>query len=252
LCQKRGNHLYDTYIAYTLPELRQIASAFKIRAPKGHRLRTKKDYCTAIDKYNSTHPDQQIRLLKYLLGMKVDGAFYGPKIDIHLKDNLGRSHQCGTIQLDFNLPERFGLQYRSKEANKLDTPVIIHRAIFGSFERFFAILCEHYQGKWPMWLSPRQIKIIPVSKKFYAYAEGVKQHLFDEGYQVEVDSSGLTLNKKIRNAEVEQYNYILCVGNKEIQTNTVTVRQRDQEKQHNITVMDFIKIITDDNYINKI
>ena len=103
-----------------------------------------------------------------------DGAFYGPKIDVHIKDNSNRSYQCGTIQLDFNLPseERFNLKYVNKDG-KLEEPIIIHRAIYGSFERFFGILTEHYNGNWPFWLSPRQIIIIPISEKFRYYANDV-------------------------------------------------------------------------------
>ena len=171
-----------------------------------------------------------------------DGAFYGPKIDIHLTDSLGRTHQCATVQLDFNLPlpHRLDLKYCCPKDNQFEMPVIIHRAIFGSFERFFAILCEHYQGKWPFWLSPRQFVIIPVSKEFIPYAEKVKDQLFAKGYNIVVDSSPLTLNKKIRNAEVEQYNYILVVGRTEMINNSVNVRERDNPEQYQLLVEIFM------------
>ena len=118
------------------------------------------------------------------------GAFYGPKIDVQIHDALGRSHQCATVQLDFQLPIRFGLEYAGKEKNKTYRPVIIHRAIYGSLERFIGILIEHLEGKWPLWLSPRQLMVIPVTKKFNEYAESVKETLVKAGYFAEVDMSG--------------------------------------------------------------
>lgn len=161
---------------------------------------------------------------------KNDGAFYGPKIDIHLTDSLGRKHQCATIQLDFQLPskERFDLKYVD-ENGEFQTPVIIHRAIYGSFERFIAILCEHYGGKWPLWINPNQIKVIPISEKYSEYAKLVKNKLREHKYYVDVDESDEKINKKIRNAQVEMYNYILVVGQKEMDISTVNVRYRDNE-----------------------
>jgi threonyl-tRNA synthetase len=161
-----------------------------------------------------------------------DGAFYGPKIDITVSDALRRKHQCATIQLDFQLPERFGLEFHSadtsgQEGGSFQRPVIIHRAILGSVERLMAILCEHYGGKWPFWLSPRQIVVVPVAGPFYAYAESIRQKLFDAGFYADADLSDNTLNKKIRNGEVGQYNFILVVGAEEESTNTVNVRCRD-------------------------
>ena len=155
------------------------------------------------------------------------GAFYGPKIDISIKDSAGKMHQCATIQLDFNLPERFGLKYQDFDGSE-QTPVMIHRAILGSVERMFAILCEHYEGKWPFWLSPRQICIIPVDPKFREYASEVVFKLYhDCGFNVEVDLSRDGLNKKIRNAQIEQFNFIFVVGEKEKISNTVNVRNRN-------------------------
>nr|CAH7720865.1 unnamed protein product [Callosobruchus chinensis] len=135
-----------------------------------------------------------------------DGAFYGPKIDITIQDALQRSHQCATIQLDFQLPIRFNLSYVSETGEKVP-PVIIHRAVYGSVERMIAILTESFAGKWPFWLSPRQVMIVPVGPMFDDYAEQVKQKLYDAGFMVEVDTDpGDTMNKKIRNA---QFNFIL-------------------------------------------
>lgn len=166
-----------------------------------------------------------------------DGAFYGPKIDIHIEDALRRSYQCATIQLDFNLPERFNLHYAgaSKDEER-PRPVMIHRAIYGSLERFFAIVTEHLGGKWPFWLSPRQVMLVPVDPKFSDYAKSVHERLFNEGYNVDVDYSGNTLNKKIRNAQVAQYNFILVVGANEVENNSVNIRTRDNQVHGEKTV----------------
>nr|KAF6279003.1 hypothetical protein mMyoMyo1_018762 [Myotis myotis] len=157
-----------------------------------------------------------------------DGAFYGPKIDINIKDALGRSHQCATIQLDFQLPRRFNLTYVSKDGDDKKSPVIIHRAVLGSVERMIAILSENYGGKWPFWLSPRQVMVIPVGPTCDKYALQVSSTFFEEGFMADVDlDHSCTLNKKIRNAQLAQYNFILVVGEKEKANNAVNVRTRD-------------------------
>ncbi|KAJ2825190.1 threonyl-tRNA synthetase, partial [Coemansia erecta] len=159
-----------------------------------------------------------------------DGAFYGPKIDITIRDALGRAFQCATIQLDFQLPERFQLQFRTgsvDEAGGFQRPVIIHRAILGSVERMMAILIENFAGKWPMWLSPRQVLVVPVTGVVYEYAEQVKQQLHSAGFYADVDVGSDTLNKKIRNAEIAQYNFICVVGAQEMDEGSVNVRCRD-------------------------
>jgi len=166
-----------------------------------------------------------------------DGAFYGPKIDIHITDCLKRSHQCATIQLDFQLPIRFDLEYQSEDANELKKrPVIIHRAILGSVERMMAILIEHTGGKWPFWLSPRQVTIVTVNKSFNDHAEKVQKTLVDAGYFVDVDGSDKTISKKVREAQVAQYNYILVVGQEEVDKNTVNVRTRDNVVRGSVTI----------------
>ncbi|XP_067002858.2 threonine--tRNA ligase 1, cytoplasmic isoform X2 [Anabrus simplex] len=158
-----------------------------------------------------------------------DGAFYGPKIDITIKDALKRSHQCATIQLDFQLPIRFNLTYVSESGEK-KRPVIIHRAILGSVERMIAILTESYAGKWPFWISPRQAIVVPVGPPFNDYAFKVKQKLFEAGFLCDVDvDPGDTMNKKIRNAQLAQYNFILVIGEKERNAETVNVRTRDNK-----------------------
>lgn len=161
-----------------------------------------------------------------------DGAFYGPKIDITMLDALKRRHQCATIQLDYQLPERFDLSYRTADGaaggdDKLVKPVMIHRAILGSVERFVAILTEHFAGKWPFWLSPRQVIVIPVAAPHKEYASEVRQKLWDAGLYADVDLSDATLPKKIRNGEIAQYNFILVVGTEEEEAQSVNVRNRD-------------------------
>eukprot|EP01099_Mayorella_cantabrigiensis_P000879 TRINITY_DN1370_c0_g1_i3.p1 TRINITY_DN1370_c0_g1~~TRINITY_DN1370_c0_g1_i3.p1 ORF type:complete len:415 (+),score=100.48 TRINITY_DN1370_c0_g1_i3:46-1290(+) len=160
-----------------------------------------------------------------------DGAFYGPKIDIHIQDALKRSHQCATVQLDFQLPIRFNLEFSSEKEDQSLRPVIIHRAIFGSVERFMAILTEHTAGKWPFWLSPRQVVIIPVSEKFLKYAEAVHEQIHQKGFYVDIERSDKTLQKKIRESQLTQYNYLLVVGEKEEKENTVCVRTREERDQ---------------------
>lgn len=160
-----------------------------------------------------------------------DGAFYGPKIDITIRDALKRSFQCATIQLDFQLPERFNLKYRgpeeSADPSKPPRPVMIHRAILGSLERFIAIITEHFAGKWPFWLSPRQVLVIPVAPPFKDYASEVQHKLSAAGLWADVDNGENTLQKKIRNGEIAQYNFILVVGQEELEGNAVNVRNRD-------------------------
>ncbi|XP_040011983.1 threonine--tRNA ligase 1, cytoplasmic [Xiphias gladius] len=171
-----------------------------------------------------------------------DGAFYGPKIDIQIKDAIGRYHQCATIQLDFQLPIRFNLTFVSHDGNDKTSPVIIHRAILGSVERMIAILTENYAGKWPLWLSPRQVMVVPVGPTCEEYAQKVKQEFHNSGFMTDVDlDPGCTLNKKIRNAQLAQYNFILVVGEKEKTSNTVNVRTRDNKVHGERTVEECIE-----------
>ncbi|CAG5130135.1 unnamed protein product [Candidula unifasciata] len=158
-----------------------------------------------------------------------DGAFYGPKIDITINDALKRSQQCATIQLDFQLPEKFNLTFIN-DHQEHERPVIIHRAVLGSIERMIAILCEHFGGKWPFWLSPRQAIVVTVSPVFDDYAREVMSQIRAAGFLCEYDlDQGLTLNKKIRNAQLAQYNFIFVVGEKETANKTANVRTRDNK-----------------------
>lgn len=161
-----------------------------------------------------------------------DGAFYGPKIDIMISDALKRWFQCATIQLDFQLPNRFDLEYRTKDVASEDTkdidrPVMIHRAILGSVERMTAILTEHFAGKWPFWLSPRQILVVPVGVKYFDYAQKVQNQLKADGFYADVDVSGNTLQKKVRTGQLQKYNFIFIVGEQEELSNSVNIRNRD-------------------------
>ncbi len=156
-----------------------------------------------------------------------DGAFYGPKIDFHLEDSLGRTWQCGTIQLDFQMPQRFDLEYTGADGAK-HRPVMVHRVIFGSIERFMGILIEHYAGKFPVWLAPVQVKVLSVSEKSFAYAREVYERLKDAGVRVQLDNSDEKIGYKIRQAQLQKVPYMLVLGEKESDDgNVVAVRTRD-------------------------
>uniref|UniRef100_G3QTZ0 threonine--tRNA ligase n=1 Tax=Gorilla gorilla gorilla TaxID=9595 RepID=G3QTZ0_GORGO len=159
-----------------------------------------------------------------------DGAFYGPKIDVHLHDALGRPHQCGTIQLDFQLPLRFDLQYKG-QAGALERPVLIHRAVLGSVERLLGVLAESCGGKWPLWLSPFQVVVIPVGSEQEEYAKEAQQSLRAAGLVSDLDAdSGLTLSRRIRRAQLAHYNFQFVVGQKEQSKRTVNIRTRDNRR----------------------
>ena len=174
-----------------------------------------------------------------------DGAFYGPKIDFHLEDSIGRTWQCGTIQLDFQMPQRFDLEYTGADGEK-HRPIMIHRVAFGSIERFIGILIEHYAGKFPVWLSPVQVKILPVSEKFADYAEKVSDALKAAGVRVETDDRSEKLGYKIRSAQMEKVPYMLIVGEKEVEGECVSVRRRDEGDIGSMSVDEFAKLVLED------
>ncbi len=169
-----------------------------------------------------------------------DGAFYGPKIDFHIRDVLKRSWQCGTIQLDFSMPERFGLTYVGKDGEK-HTPVMIHRACYGSLERFLGIIIENYAGAFPVWLSPVQVQVIPVSEKFEAYARQVTEQLLDAGMRAEANLTDDRVGYKIREASLKKVPYAIIVGEKEVESQTINVRERDSGDQREMSLSDFIQ-----------
>lgn len=162
--------------------------------------------------------------IKYEIQPK-GGAFYGPKIEVHVKDSLNRSWQLGTIQVDFNMAEKFNLNFVNQEGKK-EKPVVIHRAVFGSFERFIGILVENYQGAFPIWLSPIQVKILNIADRNEKYAQKIADEMISEGIRAEIDNANETIGKKIRNAEIEKVPYILVIGDKEEKTGAVAVRER--------------------------
>ncbi|MCM3005580.1 threonine--tRNA ligase [Priestia koreensis] len=179
-----------------------------------------------------------------------DGAFYGPKIDFHIKDALKRSHQCATIQLDFQLPEKFDLNYIN-EKNEKQRPVVIHRAIFGSLDRFFGILIEHFGGVFPTWLAPVQVKVIPVSLKAHQqYAQQIKETLGQKGIRVELDNREQKLGYKIREAQVAKIPYILVLGDKEMESNSINVRKHGEVKSETFNLNSFIEKLQDE-IVNK-
>ena len=178
-----------------------------------------------------------------------DGAFYGPKIDFQLEDAIGRTWQCGTIQLDFQMPERFDMTYIGKDNDRL-RPVMIHRTIFGSMERFMGILIEHYAGRFPAWLAPVQATILPISDKFNDYANSVKEEMEAKGIRVEIDTRSEKVGYKIREAQLQQIPYMLVVGQKEVDEELVAVRSRDNGDQGQMTtevIIDQIKKEIDKN-----
>jgi threonyl-tRNA synthetase len=169
-----------------------------------------------------------------------DGAFYGPKIDFHLEDSLGRTWQCGTIQLDFQMPINFGLEYVDENGEK-QRPIMIHRVCFGSIERFIGILTEHFAGKFPAWLAPVQAKVLLVSEKSAEYGDKVYDAIKKAGIRTEIDKRNEKIGYMIREAQfVERVPYIVIVGAKEVETNTISVRVRDTNQTETYTLDDFI------------
>jgi len=156
-----------------------------------------------------------------------DGAFYGPKIDFHLEDCIGRTWQCGTIQLDFQMPEKFDMTYIGPDGNE-HRPVMLHRTILGSLERFMGILIEHYAGAFPFWLSPVQVRIVPVKEEHAPYASEVESRLKGLGYRVEKDARDEKLGKKIRDAQMEKIPYMVVIGSREVENVTLSVRDRGE------------------------
>ena len=171
-----------------------------------------------------------------------DGAFYGPKLDFKVKDAIGRSWQCGTIQLDMQMPEKFELEYIGEDGQK-HRPVMLHRVIYGSFERFIALLIENFAGKFPLWLSPVQVRVLPMSDRLNQNAQKVVDSLLDGGVRVEIDDSSNTLEYKIREAQLQKIPYMLVIGEKEVAANTIAVRSRDGKQEFGVKIEDFIKRI---------
>ena len=184
-----------------------------------------------------------------------DGAFYGPKIDFHLEDSIGRTWQCGTIQLDFQLPQRFELEYTGADGEK-HRPIMIHRVVYGSVERFIGILIEHFAGAFPTWLAPVQVKVLPISDKYMDYAQNVLNKLTEAGIRAEVDTRAEKIGYKIREAQTAKIPYMLVVGQKEEEENTVSVRSRaagdEGARSLDMFIADILKEIeTKENRVKK-
>ncbi|MBO5353456.1 MAG: threonine--tRNA ligase [Lachnospiraceae bacterium] len=169
-----------------------------------------------------------------------DGAFYGPKLDFHLKDSLGRTWQCGTIQLDFQLPQRFDIKYVGQDGME-HRPIMIHRVVFGSIERFIGILIEHYAGKFPLWLAPVQVKILPIADRFVPYAEDVSAKLKTVGLRCEIDYRAEKIGYKIREAQLDKVPYMVIVGQKEQEDGMIAVRKRDGGDMGSMSVAEFLE-----------
>jgi threonyl-tRNA synthetase len=174
-----------------------------------------------------------------------DGAFYGPKIDFHLQDSIGRTWQCGTIQLDFQLPQRFDLEYVGRDGEK-HKPIVIHRVIFGSIERFIGILIEHFEGKFPVWMAPVQVKVLPISEQFNGYGEKVVKALEENNIRVELDDRAEKIGYKIREARSERVPYIIIIGEKEQSTGSIALRSRQKGDEGCVDINEFISRICDE------
>ena len=168
-----------------------------------------------------------------------DGAFYGPKIDLHVHDALKRQWQCGTIQLDMSLPEKFDLHYKDSDGEQ-KRPIMIHRAIFGSIERFLGIIIEHFAGKFPFWMSPLPVRVIPVAEAHHDYAKEVTRKIQEAGFSCDCDTSQESLGKRVRNAQLLKINYMLTVGDKEVQNKSVALRTRDNVVHGEVKIEDFL------------
>ena len=179
-----------------------------------------------------------------------DGAFYGPKIDIKMKDCLGREWQMGTIQLDFQLPGRFGLSYIDKD-NEKKTPILIHRAILGSFERFIGILTEHFAGVFPLWLAPVQVKVMNISDNSLEYAKEIENKLLENGIKAELDARNEKIGYKIREAQLQKIPYMIIVGDNEVETKTISIRGRGNENVSGLKLDSFIQRLTEEIKLKK-
>lgn len=200
------------------------------------------DYMGELDAWNLAEESLKEALEEKKLPYTInegDGAFYGPKIDFHLEDAIGRTWQCGTIQLDFQLPENFDLTYVDENGER-QRPVMLHRALLGSVERFMGILIEHFAGKFPLWLSPVQVEVIPVSDKFKDFAESIADKLHAAGLRVHLDGRAEKVGYKIREAQVKKINYMLVIGEKEETSGKLSVRKRNGEEVQDVDVDEFI------------
>jgi threonyl-tRNA synthetase len=174
-----------------------------------------------------------------------EGAFYGPKIDMMVKDALGREWQLATIQVDFQIPLRFNLTYEGSDSKK-HHPIIIHRAVFGSIERFFALIVETFAGKFPLWLSPLQVSIVTVTDRSLKFAKEIENKLKEMDMRVELNDKQETLGKKVRDAQIAKANYVLTIGDKELDSKTIAVRNRDGKVKFNVKTEEFLNLLKEE------
>jgi len=202
----------------------------------------RKNYAGSDDKWNLAISSLESALTRKGIAYKTiagEAAFYGPKIDIKLVDVLGRLWQLSTVQFDFNLPARFELEYVGEDGER-HQPVMVHRALYGSVERFFGVLIEHYAGAFPLWLAPVQIGLVPISERHLAYAEKVQQQLEAAGFRVELDRRNEKMNAKIRDFTLQKFPYVLIMGDKEAEAGAVSVRTRGKGDQGSLPLDEFI------------
>jgi threonyl-tRNA synthetase len=202
-------------------------------------LGTSKQWAAAEEQLASALNEREIAYER----IEGEGAFYGPKIDIKIEDAIGRVWQLGTIQLDFNLPDRFELEYTGDD-NQKHRPVMIHRALFGSIERFFGVLIEHYAGAFPLWLAPVQVAVLPITDRINEYADTIAGELRGAGFRVETNLKSDKIGAKIREAQLQKVPYMLVLGDKELEEGKVAVRDRKQGDIGTMSLKEFTELIT--------
>ena len=229
------NYITEEQIGSEIKDIIEIASKFYGIFGLEYKLTLSTrpdDFMGEIETWNKAEADLR-KVLDEICGKdeyrinEGDGAFYGPKIDIKMKDCLGREWQMGTVQLDFQLPQRFNLSYIDANGEK-KTPIMVHRAIFGSFERFIGIITEHFAGVFPVWLAPVQAKILTIAEAHKEYAKQVKEKLVEQGIRVELDDRNEKIGYKIREAQLQKVPYMLIIGDKEVEANAVGLRSRKE------------------------
>ena len=248
------NYITEEQIGSEIKDIIEIAkhlySVFGLEYKLTLSTRPEEDFMGEIETWDKAENDLR-KLLDEICGEgnyqvnEGDGAFYGPKIDIKMKDCLGREWQMGTVQLDFQLPQRFNLHYIDKDGNK-KTPIMVHRALFGSFDRFIGIITEHFAGAFPTWLAPVQVRILPIADSHKEYAEKLKEKLEEYNIRVELDEREEKIGYKIREAQLQKIPYMLIIGDKEVQANAVGVRSRKDGDIGAMSVEDFINKIEEE------
>ena len=248
------NYITEEQIGSEIKDIIEIAkqlySVFGLEYKLTLSTRPEEDFMGEIETWDKAENDLR-KVLDEICGVgnyqvnEGDGAFYGPKIDIKMKDCLGREWQMGTVQLDFQLPQRFNLHYIDKDGNK-KTPIMVHRALFGSFDRFIGIITEHFAGAFPTWLAPVQVRILPIADSHKEYAEKLKEKLEEYDIRVELDEREEKIGYKIREAQLQKIPYMLIVGDKEVEANAVGVRSRKDGDIGAMSVEDFINKIEEE------